>query len=101
MVIEILLKLQRRLIFANVIPLHFSFLEIWSHLLKKSLNEKFVFCAVFVVLDYNSECERNYEVLKPRILLNKKTNFNKNKTESKIENPKLSFREINLALQLI
>ena len=56
MAIEILLKLQRRLIFANVIPLHFSFLEIWSHLLKKSLNEKFVFCAVFVVLDYNIEC---------------------------------------------
>ena len=34
--------------------------------------------------------ERNYDVLKsmsPRILLNKNINFNKNETESKMENP--------------
>ena len=37
----------------------------------------------------------------PCILLNKNTNFNKNKTESKMENPTHSFREMNLALQLI
>ena len=27
-----------------------SFLRIWSHLLKKSLMENFIFCAVFIVL---------------------------------------------------
>ena len=37
----------------------------------------------------------------PSILLNKNINFNKSKTESKIENPKHSFRETNLALQLV
>ena len=26
-----------------------SFLPVWSHLLKKSLMENFIFCAVFVV----------------------------------------------------
>ena len=34
-------------------------------------------------------------------LLNKNTNFNKNETESKMENPKHSFEETNLVLQLI
>ena len=34
-------------------------------------------------------------------LLNKNINFNKNETESKIENPTHSFRETNLVLQLI
>ena len=48
--------------------------------------------------------ERNYYVLKsksPYILLNKNINFNKNETESKMENPTHSFRETNIVLQLI
>ena len=47
---------------------------------------------------------RNYGVLKlksPCILLNKNINFNKNKTESKMENPTHSFRETNLVPQLL
>ena len=39
--------------------------------------------------------------MSPHILLNKNINFNKNKTKSKKENPTDSFRESNLALQLI
>ena len=48
--------------------------------------------------------ERNYDFLKsksPCILLNKNIDFNKNKTESKMENPTHSFTETNLVLQLI
>ena len=48
--------------------------------------------------------ERNYEVLKsksPCILLNKNTNLNKNKTESKIEDPTHSFRNTNFVVQLM
>ena len=48
--------------------------------------------------------ERNYYVLKsksPCILLNKNVSFNKNETESKMENPTHSFWETNLVLQLI
>ena len=55
-------------------------------------------------LFYYFNFERNYDVLKsksPYILLNKNINFNKNETESKMENPKHSFRETNLVLQLI
>ena len=55
-------------------------------------------------LFYYFNFERNYDVLKsksPCILLNKNINFNKNETESKIENPTHSFRETNLVLQLI
>ena len=43
--------------------------------------------------------ERNDDVLKSKIpcfLLNKNINFDKNETESKIENPTNSFREMNL-----
>ena len=35
------------------------------------------------------------------ILLNKNINFNKNKTESKMQNPTHQFKETNLVLQLI
>ena len=48
--------------------------------------------------------ERNYYVLKLKsscILLNKNINFNKNKTNSKVENLTQSFRETNLVVQLI
>ena len=51
-----------------------------------------------------SDFERIYEVLKSKslcILLNKNINFNKNETESKMENPTQSFRETNLVLQVI
>ena len=54
-------------------------------------------------LFYYFDFERNYDVLKsksPCILLNSKINFNKNETESKIENPTHSFRETNIVLQL-
>ena len=37
----------------------------------------------------------------PCILLNKIINFNKNETESKIENPTHRFRETNLVHQII
>ena len=37
----------------------------------------------------------------PCLLLNKNINFNKNETESKIENATNTFREMNLVLQLI
>ena len=47
-------------------------------------------------LFYYFNFERNYDVLKsksPCILLNKYMNFNKNETESKMENATRSFRE--------
>ena len=39
--------------------------------------------------------------MSPYILLNKNLIFNKNETESKMENPTHSFKEANLVLQLI
>ena len=39
--------------------------------------------------------------MSPRILLNKNINFNKDETESKMENPTHSLRETNLVLELI
>ena len=57
-----------------------------------------------VWLFYYFYFERNYEVLKsksPCFLLNKNINFNKNKTELKMENPIHSFREMNHVLQLL
>ena len=57
-----------------------------------------------VWLFYYFNFKRSYDVLKsksPCILLNKNINFNKNETESKMENPTYSFRETNLVLQLI
>ena len=59
---------------------------------------------ICVWLFYYFNFERNYDVLKSRspcILLNKNINFNKNETESKMENRTLSFSETNLVLQLI
>ena len=58
----------------------------------------------YVWLFFCFNFERNYDVLKsksPCILLNKNINFNKNETESKMENPTHSFRETNLVIQLI
>ena len=48
--------------------------------------------------------EKNYDVLKSkssRFLLNKNINFNKSGTESEMENPIHSFKEMNLVLQLV
>ena len=53
---------------------------------------------------YYFNFERNDDVLKPKILcilFSKNLNFNKNETESIIESHKHSFKETNLALQLI
>ena len=55
-------------------------------------------------LFYYINFERNYDVLKPKssyFLLIKSINFNRNETESKIENPTRIFREKNLVLQFI
>ena len=48
--------------------------------------------------------ERNYDVLKsksPYFMLNKNVNFNKNKTEYKLEDLTYAFRDTNVVLQLI
>ena len=50
---------------------------------------------------YYFNFKRNYDVLNsksPCILLDKNVNFNRNETESKMENPTHSFREANLVL---
>ena len=55
-------------------------------------------------LFYYFNFERKYDVFKskcPCILLKHNINFDKNDIESKEENPKQSFRETNLVLQLI
>ena len=65
-----------------------------------------------ISLDFKTSCcnliyfnfERSYDVLKSKssyILLNKSINFNKNRTESKMENPTHTFRETNLVFHLI
>ena len=56
------------------------------------------------VYGYYFNLERNYDVLKsksPCILLNKNLNFDKNETESTMENPTNSLRETNVVLQFI
>ena len=53
---------------------------------------------------YYFHSERSYDVLKSKstcILSNKNINFNKNQTESKMENPTNSFRKTSLVLQLM
>ena len=55
-------------------------------------------------LFHYSISERNYDVLNsksPCILLSKNINFNKNETESKMENTTPSFRETNPEFQFI
>ena len=54
-------------------------------------------------LFFHFNFERSYDVLKSKsscIFLIKNINFNKNPTESKMENPTQVFRETNLVLQL-
>ena len=58
----------------------------------------------YVWLFYCFYFQRNYDVLRsenPCLLLNKNINFNKNETESKMENFTHTFREMNLVLQLV
>ena len=55
-------------------------------------------------LFYCFNFEWNHDGLKskiPCILLSKNMNFNKSEVESKMENPTLTFREVNFVLQLI
>ena len=57
-----------------------------------------------MLLFYCFNFERNYDVLKsknPSMLLNKNIDFNKNDTESKMENSTHSFRETRLVLLII
>ena len=65
-----------------------------------------------ISLDFKTSCcnliyfnfGRSYDVLKSKssyILLNKSINFNKNRTESKMENLTHTFRETNLVFHLI
>ena len=52
---------------------------------------------------YYFNFEKNHDILKlksPYSSWNKKVNFNKNETGSKMENPTHSFREMNLVFQL-
>ena len=59
-----------------------------------------MFCLLFCYFNF----EGSYDVLKPKspcILFNKNINFNKTKTESKMENPTDSFRETNHVLEPI
>ena len=78
----------------------FSFITSGYDLKIRGLGAK-----VCVWFFYYFSFERNQNVLKSKksscILLNKSINFNKNETESKIENPTCSFGETNLVLQLI
>ena len=57
-------------------------------------------CVAFLFFDF----ERNYDVLKSKSRCNslsKTINFNKNQRESKMENPKHSFRETKCVFQFI
>ena len=71
-------------------------------LMQISLNIKTSCCNLKIRgLFYYFNFGRNYDVLKsksPCIFLNKNINFNKNETESIMENPTHSFRETNLVL---
>ena len=82
-------------------PTHADIIEI-SNVLLQLKNERSGNKTVWRF--YYSIFERNvwrFEVKSPCILLNKNINFNKNETESNIENPTDIFRETNLKLQVI
>ena len=63
--------------------------------LKNQKSESKNLCGFSIILIFNGILAFSF------FLLNKNINFNKNETESKIENPTHSFRETNLVLQLI
>ena len=65
--------------------------------LKNQRSESKTVCGFFIILILKGIIKSK----SPCILLNKNINFNKNKTESKMENPTHSLREANLVLQLI
>ena len=57
-----------------------------------------------MLLFYYFNFEKNNDILKskgPYFSFNKNINFKKNKTESKVESPKHTIREMNLMFQLI
>ena len=80
-------------------PTHADIMEFLNFLLKlknQRSGSKTV-CGFSIIFYF----ERIYDVLKstsPCFLLNKNINFNKKKTESKMENPTHIFTETNLAL---
>ena len=49
---EIALRLSIKDFFSKCDQVH-SFLRIWSHLLKKSLVENFIFCAMLIILNFS------------------------------------------------
>ena len=68
-------------------PTHTDIIE-FSNFLLQLKNQRSVTKTVWLFYYFNFE--RNYDVLKPtspRNLLNENVNFDKNKTESKMENP--------------
>ena len=76
----------------------------WGAATHPDIIESEVWVQNCVWLFYYSSFEKNYDVLKsksPCILLSKNINFDKNETESKMENPTPRFRETNPVLQLI
>ena len=66
--------------------------------LKNQRSRSKTVCGFFIILKGLNDVLKSKS---PCILLNKNLNFNKNETESKMENPTHSFRETNLVLQLI
>ena len=106
----------------NWLSQNFDFLSLkglsLGHFLETCNSCRYHWILIFLVVTYKLEVweqicawifycfnfERNYDVLKSKtssILLNKNTNFNKNKTESNKENPTHNFREAKSFLQLI
>ena len=89
-----------------------KFVSVSSEFTQRSLNFQ-TFCCNLKIRVVGAKCvwgfyyfhfERNYDVLKSKslcILLSKNINFNKNKTELKMENPVDSFREMHLVFQLV
>ena len=77
------MKLSIKIIFIKCDQIH-SFLRIWSHLLKKSLMENFIFCAVRGILN-----ENHYPV---NIYLLKVINRNTRKSEKIFWLPRVDIR---------
>ena len=93
-------KFVSRLVFRE-----FQFIWIGTSLNIKTsccnLKIRSLWAKLCVWLFYYFNFERRDEVLKSNsrcILLNKNINFDKNKTESKMENPTHSFKEMNLLI---
>ena len=73
----------------------------FSNFLLQLKNQKFGSKSVWLFYDF--DFKNNYGVLKsksPCFLLDKNVNFHRNATESKMENPKETFRDRKLVLKL-